>query len=100
MTPDTVCWNSAINAWVQRGNGKRAEALFKKMLANYILQDKQAAAPNLITFTAVLSAWAKTSNNAQAPELAELLLQRMGQLLYQSGALDVKPNVICYSLTS
>jgi pentatricopeptide repeat protein len=96
MAPDTVCWNSAINAWAQRGNGERAEALFKEMLTNYI-QDKQAAAPNLITFTAVLSAWAKTSNNAQAPERAELLLQRMGQLS-QSGALDVKPNVISYSI--
>jgi pentatricopeptide repeat protein len=97
MEPDTVCWNSAINAWAQAGNGERAEALFKEMLTSYIQRKRSAAVPNIITFTAVLSAWAKTRSYAEAPERAELLLQRMEQL-YQSGALDVKPNVVSYSI--
>jgi hypothetical protein len=27
MAPDTVCWNSAIKAWAQVGNGEQAEVL-------------------------------------------------------------------------
>jgi pentatricopeptide repeat protein len=100
MAPDTVCWNSAINAWALAGNGEQAEALFTEMLANYIDDKQQSAkaAPTIITFTAVLSAWAKTRHSAQAVERAELLLRRMEQL-YQSGALiDIKPNVVTYSI--
>ena len=97
MEPDTVCWNSTINAWAHAGNGDRAEALLKEMLANYIKRKRPTAAPNVITFSAVLSAWRKTRFSAEAPERAELLLQRMEQL-YQSGDLDVKPNVVTYSI--
>ena len=97
IEPDTVCWNSTINAWAEVGRGERAEALFDEMLTNYIEEKQSAAVPNAITFSAVLSAWAKTRSHSEAPTRAELILQRMKQL-HQSGVLDVKPNVITYSI--
>lgn len=98
MSPDTICWNMALDAWAKAGNGPRAEALFEEMLQDYLDGKERAAVPNTITFTAVLSAWAKTQRNPQAPERAESLLQLMKQL-YENGTLpDAKPNVISYSI--
>jgi pentatricopeptide repeat protein len=98
MAPDTICWNSAIQAWAQAGNGERAEALFKEMLVNYIRDRNERQKPNVITFTAVLSAWAKTRFYKHAPKRAEKILEQM-EKLHQSGALDdVKPNCVSYSI--
>jgi len=97
MAPDTICWNSAIQAWGIAGNGERAEALFREMLANYIRDKDDRHKPNIITFTAVLSAWAKTRFNRQAAKRAESLLEQM-EKLHVSGALDVKPNYVSYSI--
>jgi pentatricopeptide repeat protein len=95
MAPDSVCWNSVISAWARAGNGERAESLFKEMLTDYI-RDKQCPAPTVITFTTLLSAWAKTQNNPKAPERAISILRNM-ERLHQSGALDVKPNVVHFT---
>jgi pentatricopeptide repeat protein len=98
MAPDTICWNSAIHAWAQAGNGERAEKLFKEMLANYIRHRDERQKPNVITFTAVLSAWAKTRFYKHAPKRAENLLEQM-EKLHKSGALDdVKPNCVSYTI--
>ncbi|CAJ1948331.1 unnamed protein product [Cylindrotheca closterium] len=97
MAPDTICWNSAIQAWAIAGDGERAETLFREMLANYIRDKDDRHKPNIITFTAVLSAWAKTRFNRQAAKRAESLLQQM-EKLHVSGALDVKPNYVSYSI--
>lgn len=57
-------------------------------------------APNAITYTAVLSALAKSRNYPQASERAERLIKHMDQL-HESGILptnnNVKPNVATYS---
>jgi hypothetical protein len=118
LKPDTVCWNMAIQAWAQAGQGPRAEALFKEMLQDYLDEDgaTAAAAPNNITFSAVLSAWAKTQKNPQASERAERLLQQMKHLAAAAAANDdnnnddasgssnkrslpdIKPNVVSYSI--
>ncbi|KAL3935591.1 MAG: hypothetical protein SGBAC_008915 [Bacillariaceae sp.] len=97
MAPDTICWNSAIQAWAIAGDGERAEALFREMLTTYIRNKDDRHKPNIITFTAVLSAWAKTRFNRQAAKRAESLLAQM-EKLHVSGALDVKPNYVSYSI--
>lgn len=99
IVPDTVCWNSAINAWAQVGNGERSERLFQEMLANYMETKDERQRPNAMTFTAVLSGWAKTRFNKQAPQRAEKVLNQMEEL-YKSGILpeDAKPNCVSYSI--
>eukprot|EP00980_Cylindrotheca_fusiformis_P007024 scaffold1475_cov111-Cylindrotheca_fusiformis.AAC.3 len=97
MVPDTICWNLAIQSWSRAGNGERAEALFKEMLAAYIRDRDDRQKPNIITFTAVLSGWAKTRFYRHAPKRAEQLLEQM-EKLHESGALDVKPNCVSYSI--
>ena len=98
MRPDAVCWNTAIQAWAQVGDGPRAEALFQEMLQEYLSDRAAAAAPNVITFSAVLSAWAKTQRNQEAPERAETLLQQMKHLSDTGVLPHAKPNVISYSI--
>jgi Pentatricopeptide repeat domain/PPR repeat len=98
MKPDTVCWNIAIQGWAQAGDGPRAEALLNEMLQGYLADRENAAAPNVITFSAVLSAWAKTQKNHQASARAETILQQMKQLSKSGSLPNVKPNVISYSI--
>jgi hypothetical protein len=98
MKPDTVCWNTAIKVWAQVGDGPRAETMFQEMLQEYLADRTNAPAPNVITFSAVLSAWAKTQRNPQAPERAETLLQQMKHLSETGVLPDAKPNVISYSI--
>jgi len=98
MKPDTVCWNIAISGWAQAGDGPRAEALFQEMLQEYLADRENASAPNVMTFSAVLSAWARTQGNPQAPERAETLLQQMKDLSETGVLPDAKPNVISYSI--
>ena len=98
MKPDIVCWNTAIQGWAQVGDGPRAEALFQEMLQEYLSDRAEAAAPNVITFSAVLSAWAKTQRNQEAPERAETLLQQMKHLSETGILPNSKPNVVSYSI--
>ena len=98
LKPDVVCWNMAIRAWALVGNGPKAEALFREMLAEYMDNKGTNMAPNNVTFSSVLSAWAKTQHDPSAPERAERLLQEMKQLAQLQDFPDVKPNVISYSI--
>ena len=97
MTPDAVCWNSAISAWAQAGNGERAESLFKEMLKNYTKDKTKYPAPTAITFTAVLSAWTKTKNDSNAPERALSILRSMERLAMAGALPGFRPNVVHYS---
>jgi len=94
MEPDAACWNSAISAWANAGNGERAEALFFEMVDGSMTCG--GASPTLITLTNVLKAWAQT-RSPEAPHRATALLARMEQL-YKEGVLAVKPNVVNYSV--
>eukprot|EP00934_Nitzschia_sp_Nitz4_P001695 Nitzschia sp. Nitz4//scaffold14_size191712//95806//98199//NITZ4_001724-RA/size191712-processed-gene-0.275-mRNA-1//1//CDS//3329536930//1695//frame0 len=95
--PDAICWNIVIDAWGKAGQGEKAEALFDEMLQNYLNGNAHAAAPNCITFTAVLSGWAKTRFRPDAPDRAEAILHLMKQLHDDGRLPDAKPNVISYS---
>mmetsp|Transcript_13665 Transcript_13665/g.34362 ORF Transcript_13665/g.34362 Transcript_13665/m.34362 type:complete len:1021 (+) Transcript_13665:215-3277(+) len=94
MKPDAACWNSAISAWANAGNGERAEALFFEMVDGSMACG--GASPTLITLTNVLKAWAQT-RSPEAPLRAIALLAKMEQL-YKEGVLAVKPNVVNYSV--
>jgi len=94
MKPDAACWNSAISAWANAGNGERAEALFLEMVDGSITSG--GAPPTLITLTNVLKAWTQT-RSPEAPHKAIELLARMDQL-YKDGVLTMKPNVVNYSV--
>eukprot|EP00531_Pseudo-nitzschia_arenysensis_P000393 CAMPEP_0116125186 /NCGR_PEP_ID=MMETSP0329-20121206/5675_1 /TAXON_ID=697910 /ORGANISM="Pseudo-nitzschia arenysensis, Strain B593" /LENGTH=1008 /DNA_ID=CAMNT_0003619207 /DNA_START=133 /DNA_END=3159 /DNA_ORIENTATION=+ len=94
MKPDAACWNSAISAWANAGNGERAEALFLEMVDGSIKTG--GASPTPITLTNVLKAWAQ-NRSPEAPHRAIALLAKMEQL-YKNGTLAVKPNVVNYSV--
>jgi pentatricopeptide repeat protein len=96
LPPDTVCWNTVINAYAKEGNAEKCEALFTEMWEGY-QKGEHGAKPNMLTFTAILSSWAKCRTNPKAPLRAEEVLQSMYDF-YQSGVLNVKPNVISYTI--
>jgi hypothetical protein len=69
------------------GKPELAESLFLRLLQGYML------------LTVVLNAWTKQprSKMKAAPERAEALLMKVEKDLQEFGALDIKPDIICYS---
>jgi hypothetical protein len=95
MTPNSVCWNIAINAWI--GDGHKAEALFLEMIENGRNNPSNVVAPTYVTLTNVMNAWAKTRSKNGSSQRAVELLRRIQQF-YDDGVIKVRPDVICYSL--
>ncbi|KAG7357371.1 PPR: pentatricopeptide repeat domain containing protein [Nitzschia inconspicua] len=94
MNPDAACWNIAINGWV--GDGRRAEALFMEMIETNRNNPSAAVMPTAVTLTNVMNAWAKTRSSTSS-QCAISLLRKL-QRFYEDGTINVKPNVVCYSL--
>jgi hypothetical protein len=93
LKPNRMSYNSLIDCWARSGRGtlgaRKAEALLQEMEELSVSGD-DSVAPNLVTYNAVLNAWARSGTRCCGNK-AEEYLNRMWEL-YDSGALDVRPN--------
>jgi len=107
--PNVFCYASACKAWARSGRpecGVRAEVVYRRMLER-LPREREAKGvgdqaqdwdvslwPNAIAATAVIDAWAKSSDE-EAARHAERILDEMDQL-YQEGNKRMRPDFVAY----
>jgi len=87
--PNVIAYSSIIDAWSKSGTKTdRAEALLHRM-------ENKGIKPNVVTYTSVLTSFAR-NDSIEGPSKAMELLQHMSNLYIETGDTSVKPNVISY----
>ena len=94
VEPNTVSYNSVIDAYVRSGRFDRAECLLSEM-HGASLQGNLDVKPMSQTYTVVLSGLSKTKSK-NAGERGEKLLNLMKDLA-RSGELDQAPNIFAFN---
>ena len=79
----------------ERGSADRAEQLLLRIEKLYQVGYYQEK-PDVVSYNAVLNAWAKSRERHQCAQRAETLLQKMEER-YACGDKDMKPNVISFN---
>jgi pentatricopeptide repeat protein len=92
--PNTIAYNVVIDSYSRAGNVKEAEALLQEMLDEYNSGRNVDAKPNIMSYTACITAYGRIKNKYWIePEMAESTLRRMQKL----GDPNVKAEHICYT---
>jgi pentatricopeptide repeat protein len=94
VQPNTISYNSTINAYAKAGKVEHAESLLKEMYESYV-QGNQVVQPTAQSYSIVLAAWSK-SRSVDAGERGERILHLMKELA-QSGELDRAPDIVSYN---
>lgn len=95
--PDTITFNSTINAW-SNDNSLRGASKSEKLL-NQLIQDFENGGlhhPNSATFNAVMNAWT-TSGESQCGNKAEEVFQKMKQFHASHNIPNLEPTMACYN---
>ncbi|GFH54846.1 hypothetical protein CTEN210_11322 [Chaetoceros tenuissimus] len=95
--PDTITFNSTINAW-SKDNSLRGASKAEKLL-NQLIQDFENGGvhhPNSATFNAVINAWA-VSGDSQCGSKAEKVFQKMKQFQTSHNIPNLEPTMACYN---
>lgn len=90
VAPDTVSYNTVMQAYARNGDAKQAEELL-----GYLLSPKSEIQPNFRTFTATLTALSK-QKTFQAAKRAETLFLKM-QELHEKHNMDTRPDIFSYN---
>ena len=77
---DTTCYNMAMNSWGKAAKADRTEALFWEMFKSYSETGDAGIAPDDISVSTVLAAWAK-SEHEDAVLRAEMFFERIQKLM-------------------
>ena len=107
LKPNRVTYSAVIGAWsrsTKEGAARRAEQILKQMERLYNHQDDHGdnnnnnaeSKPDVIAYTSVLNAFARSSEEGSA-ERAESLLNYMEAEYKNNNNVDMKPNVRCYN---
>eukprot|EP00980_Cylindrotheca_fusiformis_P018836 scaffold6276_cov138-Cylindrotheca_fusiformis.AAC.23 len=91
VTPNTIVYNVQLKALSKTGNVEEAERVLQTML-----EDDSAAAPDLVSFSTLLSAYSTQKHHPRAADRADTLLSQMHEL-YEAGYDALKPNTIAYT---
>jgi len=75
LKPDVVSFSTVIHAYAKRGEGRRAEAILKRMHEEH-KADPTKPKPNTRCFNEVLNAWSKSVDSG-AGKRAEMILKMM-----------------------
>jgi hypothetical protein len=98
VRPNRLSYNTVINAWAKSQlpeSAKHAEALLLRMIR--YSKSVPLATPDVVTFSTVLNAIAKSKTVTKKAEKCSTLLQIMIDLHKKDGSQFMKPNVICYN---
>eukprot|EP00797_Seminavis_robusta_P020810 Sro31_g020530.2 (404) ;mRNA; f:152244-153455 len=96
IAADTTCYNMAMNSWGKVANAERAEALFWEMFKTFSETGDTGIAPDDISVSTVLAAWAKSSNK-DAVLRAEVFFERIQKLMGKGQLPNVQLDPICYA---
>jgi pentatricopeptide repeat protein len=94
--PTLVTYSLVLTAMARTGRARQAETILKELLDAYQEHGNAIQQPNKMHFTAVMDAWAKSSE-PNAPEHAWNLLQRMQRMATETNNPDLLPSIMSYN---
>lgn len=100
VRPNRLSYNTVINSWAKSQlpeSALRSEALLLRMIRNFKAEPFATATPDVVTFSSVLNALAKSKTVRLKAEKCSFILKAMIDLHENGGSHDTKPNVICYN---
>lgn len=100
VTPDTVIFNSIINAWANSGDpaaGSKALALLNLMQELHANSKHYDTRPDVVSYNTVLSAFSHSRGDANAAYHAERVLNEMMMAHRQAPGVSPAPNVVSYN---
>jgi len=100
VRPNRLSFNTVINSWAKSRKPKSAvyaENLLIRMIKSYQSDPFSTVKPDVITFSSVLNALAKSKATGFKAEKCKSVLNSMITLHEDDGSSDTKPNVICYN---
>lgn len=100
VRPNRLSFNTVINSWAKSRKPKSAvyaENLLIRMIKSYQSDPFSTVKPDVITFSSVLNALAKSKATGFKAEKCKSVLNSMITLYEDDGSSDTKPNVICYN---
>ena len=98
-SPDTSTWNTLMNLYTKSGDSRapeKAQNILSKLERDY-LDGTSAFRPQVLSYSAVLQAWAK-SGRPEAPGEAERVILGMSKTKTGSAGktLTMQPTTVCY----
>ena len=100
VRPNRLSFNTVINSWAKSRKPKSAvyaENLLIRMIKSYQSDPFSTVKPDVITFSSVLNALAKSKATGFKAEKCKSVLNSMITLHEEDGSSDTKPNVIVYN---
>jgi pentatricopeptide repeat protein len=89
ITPDTISFNTTLNALAEYGNVESCEVVFERM------QHVPGARPGHDTLSTLLKAWSNTPSIKADDYRAEVVLRKIHELQKSTG---IVANVACYNI--
>lgn len=98
VKPNTISYNTCIDAYAQNGDGENAEALLNRMEELFQTRVNMECKPNTRSYNSVINAYAKSLENNSALK-AETFLRKMENIYEESNKedLDIKPDFFSFS---
>ena len=100
VRPNRLSFNTVINSWATSylpESALRSEALLLRMIKYYKSDIYATVSPDVVTFSSVLNALAKSEAVQFKAKKCSSILQAMLDLYEVDGNNDTRPNVICYN---
>ena len=93
--PHAICYNTAVRFFIDSGDLCTANAVIGRMESAF-LRGNKAAAPDRLTYAALLNAYAQSSDNTSHECAAELLSRQLCQVA--AGNVAANPSTVCYNM--
>jgi hypothetical protein len=93
--PHAICYNTAVRYFIEQGELKQADGIIGRMEAAFVRGIKEAA-PDRLTYAALLNAYAQSDESASTDFALELFRRQRAQA--GAGNRGARPNVICYNM--
>lgn len=96
IRPNKISYTAVIDAWGKCGEGKRAEAVLRRMQQKYEDGD-ETVRPNSITYAVVINAYAKSNGSPNKAQKAFDVLSRMHAMYHTTKDVSFQPNTVVYT---
>ncbi|KAI2510594.1 endonuclease [Fragilaria crotonensis] len=93
--PHAICYNTAVRFFIDSGDLRTANAIVGRMESAFLAGIKEAA-PDRLTYAALLNAYAQSSDDSAHERATELFSRQQQQAA--AGNAAAKPKTVCYNM--
>ena len=95
--PNAITYGTIIGFLAKEGKAREAEKFMMELVLEYENSLHPELAPSRILFNSLIDAWSR-SRDRNAPKRVDTILQKMQQIAAETGAENIKPDVVTFTL--